>query len=107
MGIRKKENGKDGIEILVRRGQDIENYSMVKFIKPSSKRQDKIQINVYASDTDNLNEDDFIGRLIIYLDNNKRDGNIQLNINYDTVLSFSAIEYDNKNEIKTKFEIVK
>ena len=107
LGIRNKENGKDNIEILVKRGQEIENYSMVKFIKPSSKRQDKIQINVYASDSENLNEDDFIGRLMIYLDQIKKDGIIQLNINYDTVLSFSAIEYDNKNEIKTKFEIVK
>ena len=107
LGIRNKENGKDNIEILVKRGQDIDNYSMVKFIKPSSKKQDKIQINVYATDSENLHEDDFIGRLMIYLDQNKKDGVIQLNINYDTVLSFSAMEYDNKKEIKTKFEIVK
>ena len=107
IGIRKKGDNNDNIEILIKKGEIFENYSITKFIKSTMKDQEIIQLNIYISEKDDkLIENDFMGRLLLYI---KKDysGIIQLNINYDTVLNFYAIDYNNQREIKTKFEFFK
>ena len=104
IGIRKKE---ENIEVLIKKGEEFTNNSIVKFIKSTSDEQEMIQLNIYISDNnDILSEKDFMGRLLIYTEH-KKDRIIQLTINYDTVLSFSAFDIESQKEMKTKFEFFK
>ena len=107
IGIRNKKSNKDSIQILVKKGQEIDNLSITKYLKISSNSQEKIQLNIYCSENEKLNENEFFGRLLIDIDPKNKNHIIQPNINYDTVLSFYAINYGNKKEIKTKFEFFK
>ena len=85
-----------------------DTFSKTILIKPSSIDQKIIQINIYASNKNEiLNENDFIGRLIIYLNNRNNNDVIGVKINYDVVLSFHAYEAKSGKEIKTKFEYFK
>ena len=110
IGIRKKGENNDEIEILVKKGEQIENYLISKYIKPSSKEQEIIQLNIYLSENDlkneKLSENDFFGRLLLHIKKNY-DEIIQLNIIYDVVLSFYAVEYKSQKEIKSNFEFFK
>ena len=110
IGIRKKGENNDEIEILVKKGEQIENYLISKYIKPSSKEQEIIQLNIYLSENnlknEKLSENDFFGRLLLHIKKNY-DEIIQLNIIYDVVLSFYAVEYKSQKEIKSNFEFFK
>ena len=106
IGISKKESNNKNIEILVKKGQEITNISLYKFIKPSLNGQEIIQINVFSSENQHLSESDFIGRLLIHLGNQNK-GIFQLNIDYDIDLKFFAIDYETGKEIKTNFEFFK
>ena len=106
IGISKKESNNKNIEILVKKGQEITNISLYKFIKPSLNGQEIIQINVFSSENQHLSESDFIGRLLIHLGNQNK-GIFQLNIDYDIDLKFYAIDYETGKEIKTNFEFFK
>jgi len=91
---------------LIKKGEEIENYSLNIFIKPSLKNQERIQINVYATDNEELSENDFLGRLLLYLNKNNN-GIIQLTVKYDIVLNFYAVDYEKEEEIKFDFELFK
>jgi molecular chaperone DnaK (HSP70) len=106
IGIRVKENNNNKIKVLIKKGEEIENYSLNIFIKPSLKNQERIQINVYATDNEELSENDFLGRLLLYLNKNNN-GIIQLTIKYDIVLNFYAVDYEKEEEIKFDFELFK
>ena len=107
-GIRKKGQNENEIEILIKKGEEIENYSISRFIKPSSKEQEIIQLNIYISENnkEKLNENDIFGRLLLYIKKNYNEI-IQLKISYDTALKFNAIDYKSQKEIKTVFEFFK
>ena len=99
----------NSIQTLIKKGKNLDNnFSKTILIKPSLNKQKIIQINVYTSNqNENLNENDFIGRVIIYLENNKNKNAIKFKINYDVVLTFRAYELESGKEIKTKFEYFK
>ena len=104
IGIGQKEKN---IEVLIKKGEEFTNYSIVRFIKSTSDEQEIIQLNIYISENnDILSEKDFMGRLLIYTEH-KKDRIIQLTINYDTMLTFSAIDIESQKEMKTKFEFFK
>ena len=106
IGIKTKEKNNEKIEILVKKGEEIKNMSRFKFIRPSHTGQEIIQLNVYTSENEDLSENNFLGRILIYLGKENK-GIIQLNINYDIVFSFHAIDYESRKEIKTNFEFFK
>ena len=107
IGIKTKEENNEKIKILIKKGQEIDNYSLIKYIKPSLKNQEIIQINIYSTEKEEeLSENDFIGRLLLYMNNNNHKI-IQLTINYDIVLSFDAIDYETGEEIKHNFQFFK
>ena len=84
------------------------DFSKTILIKPSINGQKIIQINIYASNKNKiLNENDFVGRVIIYLNNGNNNDIIKVKINYDIVLNFHAYEAKSGKEIKTKFEYFK
>ena len=95
---------------MVKKGEILEKFSKLKFIKASTNKQEIIQLNIYISENEiekeYLEEKDYFGRLLLHIKSGYN-GIIQLKINYDTVLSFSAIEYNNQKEIKTEFEFFK
>ena len=95
------------IKILLQKGTFINNnFNKIIFIKPLLEKQRIIQINVYASNLNEfLDENDFIGRLIIDL-NNINDA-IKVEIHYDVILRFHAYDIKNGKEIETKFEYFK
>lgn len=104
MGI--KNNNK--IEILIRKGDKINNYIYInKNIKPHLENQKKIQINIYASNEDLFNDNElenkFFGRLLIKITGQKEEI-IQLIIIYDTCFHFFSYSYESRKEIETVFQ---
>ena len=95
------------IKVLIKKGTIINNnFNKIIFIKPIKEKQRIIQINVYASNINEfLDEKDFIGRLIIDL-NNYNDI-IKVEIDYDVILRFHAYDIKNGKEIETRFEYFK
>ena len=82
------------------------NFTEIMIIKPSKLSQKKIQINIYSSNKKEiLEENDFIGSVIIYLDNSNYP--IKFIINYDVALRFQAYEVKTGKKIKIKFEYFK
>ena len=98
---------KNDIKVLIKKGSIINNnFNKIIFIKPIKEKQRIIQINVYASNINEfLDEKDFIGRLIIDL-NNYND-KIKVEIDYDVILRFHAYDIKNGKEIETRFEYFK
>jgi len=96
------------IQILLKKGDNMNNsFSKTIFIKPTRDNNNLIQMNIYASNTNELlTENDFIGRLMIPLNGNNNDV-IMIKIKYDVVLTFKAYNKKNGKEIKTKFEYFK
>ena len=98
------------IEILIRKGEQINNYIyIIKYIKPFFKNQKMIQINIYVSNEDNLDDElnnKFFGRLLLKLNDSKEEL-IQLIIKYDTCFHFYSSFYYSKKEIETEFEFFK
>ena len=96
------------IQILIIKGKIMNNsFNKIMIIKPSLPNQKIIQINIYCSNIKEiLDENDFIGRVILYLNNNSNYP-IKFIINYDVVLRFQAYEFKSGKEIKTKFEYFK
>ena len=96
------------IQILLKKGENMKsNFNKTIFIKPTKGNKNLIQINVYTSNTNEiLSENDFVGRLIIPL-NNKNNDVIMVKIKYDVALTFKAYNKNNGEEIKTKFEYFK
>ena len=105
IGIRKKEENSEKIEILAKKGEEFNNFTIVKFIKPILDNQDIIQLNIYISENE-ISENNFMGRLLIY-NERKKNRIIQLTIKYDIILTFSAIDYETQKEINCKFEFFK
>ena len=96
---------KNKVEFLIKKGSVMNNYIIKNLIiKPFSNTKNIVQLNIYASENELMNENDFIGRLLIYLENSKE---VKLEIKYDVVLSFKAYEYKNNKILKTKFEYFK
>ena len=95
------------IKILLQKGTFINNnFNTIFFIKPLLEKQRIIQINVYASNLNEfLDENDFIGGLIIELNNINEA--IKVEIYYDVILRFHAYDIKNGKEIETKFEYFK
>lgn len=95
------------IKILLQKGTFINNnFNTIFFIKPLLEMQRIIQINVYASNLNEfLDENDFIGGLIIELNNINEA--IKVEIYYDVILRFHAYDIKNGKEIETKFEYFK
>ena len=96
------------IQILLKKGENMNNYfTKTIFIKPTNRNKNLIQINIYTSNTNEiLSESDFMGRLMIPLDDKINDV-IMVKIKYDIVLTFKAYNKNNGEEIKTKFEYFK
>ena len=96
------------IQILLKKSDKMNNsFTKTIFIKPIRDNNNLIQINIYASNTNELlTENDFIGRLMIPLNGNNNDV-IMIKIKYDVVLTFKAYNTKNGKEIKTKFEYLK
>ena len=92
------------------KGDKFKNILCVKFLKPAFKNQKIIQINIYSSYDEILNEGDlekyFFGRLLLKI-SNKNDRLIQLAITYDTCLNFYAFNSENGKEIETEFQYFK
>ena len=99
----------NSIQTILEKGKSMNNdFSKTILIKPSINGQKIIQINIYASNKNKiLNENDFVGRVIIYLNNGNNNDIIKVKIYYDIVLSFHAYEAKSGKEIKTKFEYFK
>ena len=95
------------INSILEKGKNMKNdFNKIILIKPSLKQQDIIQINIYTSKKNNVvNENDFVGRLLIYL--NGYSDIIKVKINYGVVLSFEAYKLNNLEKIITKFEYFK
>ena len=96
------------IQIIILKGKILENkFSKTIIIKPTLQNQKLVQINVYSSNhKEILDDSDFIGRLIIYL-NNRNNDDIRVEIKYDVVLTFQAQEVKTGKEMKIKFEYFK
>ena len=99
----------NSIQTILEKDKSMNNdFSKTILIKPSINGQKIIQINIYASNKNKiLNENDFVGRVIIYLNNGNNNDIIKVKIYYDIVLSFHAYEAKSGKEIKTKFEYFK
>ena len=95
------------IKILLQKGTFINNnFNKIIFIKPLLEKQSAIQINVYASNLNEfLDENDFIGRLLIDL-NNIND-TIKVEIEYDVILRFHAYDIKSGKKIGIRFEYFK
>ena len=95
------------IKTLLTKGKNMNNnFTEIMIIKPSKLSQKKIQINIYSSNKKEiLEENDFIGSVIIYLDNSNYP--IKFIINYDVALRFQAYEVKTGKKIKIKFEYFK
>ena len=110
IGIKNNFNN-ESMEILLKKGDEIQNtFYKNKLLKPILENQNMIQLNIYGSDNDIVNytnlEQNFIGRLLIKMNDNKS-RIIQLCIKYDTLLSFFAFDYENDKEIYTEFQSFK
>ena len=95
------------IKILIKKGTIMNNnFNKIIFIKPIKEKQRIIQINAYASNVnDFLDENDFIGRLLIDL-NNIND-TIKVEIEYDVILRFHAYDIKSGKKIGIRFEYFK
>lgn len=100
----------DKINILIKKGEEIKNPFAVKYIKPILENQKIIQVNIYTSNVEIVNDNElenhFLGRLLLKL-NNKNQGIIELIFKYEICLEFLAINYDNGQEISTEFQYFK
>jgi hypothetical protein len=110
IGIRRNDinNKKENIELLVKKGEEINNY-LIKYIKPNSDEQDYIKINIYISKDDFIDieglENNLEGKIVLKLDKNRNE-QIKLIIKYDTVIKFYA-NYENGKEVESFFEYYK
>ena len=110
IGIRRNDvnNKKEGIELLIKKGEEINNY-LIKYIKPNSDEQNYIKINIYVSKDDFIDieglEKNLEGKIVLKLDKNRNE-QIKLIIKYDTVIKFYA-NYENGKEVESFFEYYK
>ena len=104
IGIKDKSNE---FEILIRKGDEIKSsVTIYKFLKAIGEQQKIIQLNIYMSNDDKIEENNYFGRLLLKM-NDKNKGIIQLRIQYDTCLNFYAINYNNGIEIGAEFQFFK
>lgn len=113
IGIRKNDinNNNDKIELLIKKGEIIKNYSIIKFIKPYNNDQEYIKINVYLSNEkfesfEKLEKNNLIGKIILKLDKKYNNKLIKLIINYNITINFNAL-YENGKVIDAYYEYYK
>ena len=111
LGIRKNDikNKKENIELLIKKGEEIKNINLIKYIKPKSTEQKYIKINIYLSKDDYKDlkelENNLQGAIILKLDENQK-GFIKLIINYDITINFFAY-YENGKDVESFLEYYK
>ena len=111
LGIRKNDikNKKENIELLIKKGGEMKNINLIKYIKPKSTEQKYIKINIYLSKDDYKDlkelENNLQGAIILKLDENQK-GFIKLIINYDITINFFAY-YENGKDVESFLEYYK
>jgi molecular chaperone DnaK (HSP70) len=104
----KKLTFDDKMEIILKKNELIKNtLSKTIYIQPEKDFQDIIQINIYLTNKDIINEENllnfYFGRLLLRIENTDK---IQITFIYDTHLSFKAKDKEGK-EINTEFQFFK
>ena len=104
----KKLTFDDKMEIILKKNEIIKNtLSKTIYIQPEKDFQDIIQINIYLTNKDIINEENllnfYFGRLLLRIENTDK---IQITFIYDTHLSFKAKDKEGK-EINTEFQFFK
>ena len=108
IGIQKNEyNGKlNNIDLLIKKGDEVKNVNLIKYIKPNIQNKDYIDIDIYINEEDyfeKFEEKDKSGKIVLKL--NKNNKNIILvNINYNIIISFYAY-YQNGEVVEGNLEL--
>ena len=106
IGVGYSNNEKNEILLLVRKGEEMKKNSLLKIIKLYEKEVDYININIFISKDYFINFEELAknkaGMIMLKLDkDNKND--IQLKINYETIIRFSC-NYENGKDIDAFIE---
>ena len=106
IGVGYSNNEKNEILLLVRKGEEFKKHSLLKIIKLYKKEVDYINLNIFISNDYFINFEELsknkAGKIVLILDkDNKSD--IQLRINYETIISFSC-NYENGKDIDANME---
>lgn len=104
IGIQK--NKYNDINFLVKKGEEIRNNSLVKYIKPNLQNQEYIDIYIYINDEENFTQfkkTDKVGKIVLKL-NSSNMNIIIVKFNYNLIISFYAY-YQNREEIEGNLEL--
>ena len=104
IGIQKNKD--NDINFLVKKGEEIRNNSLVKYIKPNLQNQEYIDIYIYINDEENFTQfkkTDKVGKIVLKL-NSSNMNIIIVKFNYNLIISFYAY-YQNGEEIEGNLEL--